>query len=218
MGAGRIFVAGADISEFGKPALALHLPDVVATIEACSKPVITAINGTALGGGLEIALGCHYRLAHPTAKLGLPEVTLGIRDETLARLIACDDFASLADCDLIVEAAFESPDVKRDIFVVLGRICKADAVLATNTSYLDVDVIAAASGRPVAVVGMHYFSPAHVMKLLEIVRPKNADSHALATTLRVAKRTDKQVVFAGVCKASSAIGCSSPLRARLAFC
>lgn len=422
-GTGRIFVAGADIGEFGKPAVAPHLPDVVAAIEACSKPVIAAINGAALGGGLEIALGCHYRFARPNAKLGFPEVTLGIvpgaggtqrlprlidpllaarmitsgqpvsgsealesglvdelvegefddlvgiiaasrpqtnladrrlsiravpwtsemgrnfevmregiarkargaiaplealelvktattsdfasgitaerevflrlregpqaaalrhiffaereaaklplesacgtpkpvdtvgvigagtmgsgiaisllnggytvklvdssaealargrdyvtqhfskqaangripdivRDETLTRLIARDDFASLADCDLVVEAAFESPDVKRDIFVQLGRICKPDAVLATNTSYLDVDVIAAASGRPEAVVGMHYFSPAHVMKLLEIVRPKNADSDALATALRVAKRTDKQVVFAGVC-------------------
>ena len=78
VGAGRTFFAGADIKEFGKPLAAPGLPDVVNQIEACSKPVIAALHGTALGGGFEVALGCHYRVAVASAKVGLPEVNLGI--------------------------------------------------------------------------------------------------------------------------------------------
>ncbi|MFO0203599.1 MAG: enoyl-CoA hydratase-related protein, partial [Alphaproteobacteria bacterium] len=75
---GRTFFAGADITEFGKPPQAPGLPDVCDLIEQSSKPVVAAIHGTALGGGLEVALGCHYRIAVPSAKLGLPEVKLGL--------------------------------------------------------------------------------------------------------------------------------------------
>src|SRR5829696_3618636 len=75
---GQTFFAGADITEFGKPPVMPWLPEVVDTIENCSKPVVAAIHGTALGGGLEIALGCHYRVAVPDAKLGVPEVKLGL--------------------------------------------------------------------------------------------------------------------------------------------
>src|SRR5436190_18934804 len=75
---GQTFFAGADITEFGKPPVMPWLPEVVDTIENCSKPVVAAIHGTALGGGLEIALGCHYRVAVPSAKLGFPEVKLGL--------------------------------------------------------------------------------------------------------------------------------------------
>src|SRR6187397_1903791 len=76
---GQTFFAGADITEFGKPPVMPWLPEVVDRIEACSKPVVAAIHGTALGGGLEVALGCHYRVAVPSAKLGTPEVKLGLR-------------------------------------------------------------------------------------------------------------------------------------------
>src|SRR5207244_6313627 len=75
---GQTFFAGADITEFGKPPQQPWLPAVVDTIENCSKPVVAAIHGTALGGGLEVALGCHYRVADPSAKLGTPEVKLGL--------------------------------------------------------------------------------------------------------------------------------------------
>jgi 3-hydroxyacyl-CoA dehydrogenase len=75
---GRTFIAGADITEFGKPAKEPHLPDLCNTIEASSKPVVAAIHGTALGGGLEVALSCHYRCAVAGAKVGLPEVKLGL--------------------------------------------------------------------------------------------------------------------------------------------
>lgn len=75
---GRTFVAGADISEFGKPPLEPHLPDVLNAIERSAKPVIAALHGTVLGGGFELALSCHYRIALPSTKCGLPEVTLGL--------------------------------------------------------------------------------------------------------------------------------------------
>ncbi len=78
VGAGRNFIAGADIREFGKPPLPPALPDVCNRIEACTKPVVAAIHGAALGGGLEVALAAHYRIAVEGAKLGLPEVQLGL--------------------------------------------------------------------------------------------------------------------------------------------
>jgi 3-hydroxyacyl-CoA dehydrogenase len=77
-GVGRTFIAGADIKEFGKPMAEPFLPDVINRIEACGKPVVAALHGTALGGGLEVALGCHARVALESARVGLPEVTLGI--------------------------------------------------------------------------------------------------------------------------------------------
>ncbi|WP_369385426.1 enoyl-CoA hydratase-related protein [Limimaricola cinnabarinus] len=77
-GAGRLFIGGADISEFGKPPMEPSLPDVVNRIEACTKPVVAAIHGAALGGGLEVALGAHYCIAVPGAQLGLPETKLGV--------------------------------------------------------------------------------------------------------------------------------------------
>jgi 3-hydroxyacyl-CoA dehydrogenase len=420
--AGRTFVAGADITEFGKPPRPPHLREIIAILEAIDKPTVAAIHGTALGGGLELALGCHFRVADRAAKLGLPEVKLGILpgaggtvrlprlvgplkalamivtgapipaedalesglvdliaegdlrqaaiaflrerlasgdrpvlvrervgklavdpaavdaaaadlfkkargleapaacaeavrnamalsfEEALAaeralfeKLVAGDqskaqrhlffaereaakipgigkhvkprevarvavigagtmgggiamafanadipvtvlemteealkkglgtvernyaasvsrgsldegtkarrvalikgttDHADLADADLIVEAAFEDMAVKREIFGRLAQIAKPGAVLATNTSYLDVDEIAAASGRAGDVLGMHFFSPANVMKLLEIVRGKETAPEALATAVAVAKRIAKVPVVVGVC-------------------
>ncbi|RDW12592.1 enoyl-CoA hydratase-related protein, partial [Paracoccus thiocyanatus] len=76
--AGRTFIAGADVTEFGKPPVPPHLPDLVARIEAAAKPWVAAIHGSALGGGLEVAMGCRFRVAAPDASLGLPEVSLGI--------------------------------------------------------------------------------------------------------------------------------------------
>lgn len=93
------------------------------------------------------------------------------------------DYADLADCDLIIEAVFERMDIKEDVFGRLGKIAKDGAVLATNTSGLDVDHIAAASGRPHDVVGLHFFSPAYVMPLLEIVRGKETSPEVLKTAL-----------------------------------
>lgn len=108
-------------------------------------------------------------------------------------------FNALSDVDLVVEAAFETMDVKRSIFAQLDSIAREDAILATNTSYLDVDAIAATTSRPQNVVGLHFFSPANIMRLLEIVRAEKTADDVLATALSLAKRIGKIPVVAGVC-------------------
>ncbi|MHB1204969.1 MAG: 3-hydroxyacyl-CoA dehydrogenase NAD-binding domain-containing protein [Rhodospirillaceae bacterium] len=120
-------------------------------------------------------------------------------DERIARVTGSVDYTALADADLIIEAAFESMAVKHDIFKALDKVAKAGAILATNTSYLDIDAIAAVTSRPADVVGLHYFSPANIMKLLEVVDAKATAPDVLATAMSVASRTGKIPVVAGVC-------------------
>ena len=105
----------------------------------------------------------------------------------------------LADCDLVIEAVYESMDVKKEVFGKLDTICKPGAILASNTSYLDVDAIAAATSRPQDVVGMHFFSPANVMKLLEVVRGAKTADDVLTTAMAIGKKIGKVAVVAGVC-------------------
>lgn len=423
---GRTFFAGADISEFGKPPKHPMLPAVVDFIEASSKPVVAALHGTALGGGLETALACHYRVAVPSAKCGFPEVKLGLlpgaggtqrlprlvgperamemitsgspvsakaakemgivdelvdENELLASAIAfarrvvaenrplkkvrdlddkiaaargkpevfeafrkanarkfrgfqapeynircveaavnlpfdegiklerhlfqelvsgeqsaaqrhvffaerqvwkipdiSDDtptlpvkkvgiigagtmgggismnFANavlpvtiveakpealerglavirrnyestakkgrmsmddverrmglltgslnledLADCDLIIEAVFENMAIKKEIFSKLDAIAKPGAILASNTSYLNVNEIAAMTKRPEHVLGMHFFSPANIMRLLEVVRGEKTDKRVIATAMQLGRQIGKIAVLVGVC-------------------
>ncbi len=424
--AGRTFIAGADISEFGRPPQSPSLNDMMDAIEDCAKPVVAAIHGTALGGGLETALVCHYRVAVPSAKVGLPEIKLGILPggggtQRLPRLIGAEkaldailsgapfaatkakewgvvdalaedgdlpggaiafaqkavdeqwplqkvrdrndkvlthrgkpelfaaaeknfakqyrgfeawkkiieclhaavelpfdegmkieranfmqlvtslqsqaqrhvffaerqvskvadtpddtplipikkvgvigagtmgggiamnflnagvpvaivetqqaalerglatirrnyentakkgrlrpedvetrmgllsgglDLAALADCDLVIEAVFENMAIKKDIFAKLDAIAKPGAILASNTSYLDIDEIAAATKRPENVIGLHFFSPANVMRLLEIVRGAKTSKSVVATSMQLAKKIGKVGVLVGVC-------------------
>ena len=425
VGAGKNFIAGADIREFGKPPKPPALPDVCNQIEASTKPVVAALHGAALGGGLEIALAAHYRLALASAKLGLPEVNLGLlpgaggtqrtprligaaaaldlmltgkhlsaeaalkaglvdtlaegddplaaglaytrqllaqgagprrsrdasaaladkaaalaeaaaagervsqtlrglyspakiveavraaieqpfdeglrteralflqcldspqraglvhaffaeretakvpelkeakprrldkvgvvgggtmgagiavamldaglpvvmieqdepalergrarvaqvydrlvkngrlsaqdRDARLARLTGATSYDALDDADLIVEAVFEDMDVKLGVFAQLDRVAKPGAVLATNTSYLDVNRIASATRGPADVLGLHFFSPANIMKLLEIVVGEHTAADTVATGFELARRLRKTPVRAGVC-------------------
>ncbi|MDW5444181.1 3-hydroxyacyl-CoA dehydrogenase NAD-binding domain-containing protein [Polaromonas sp. SM01] len=424
VGAGRNFIAGADIREFGKTPQPPSLPEVCSRIENCAKPVVAAIHGAALGGGLELALSAHYRLAVPSAKLGLPEVLLGLlpgsggtqrgprlmgakaaldlilsgrhanakealalglidrlgdgpdalaeglayaqelvagqapvrrtrdaaaladtdvsraaldaaradtakksrglfspmkiieaveaaltlpfdegmalerklflqcvdspqraglihaffaerevlkapetkaakprplesagivgggtmgagiavamldagmpvtmieRDEpslargrahvekvydglikkgrmtpeakavVMARFSGATSYAALTQVDIVVEAVFEDMAVKKAVFAELDRVCKPGAVLATNTSYLDIDEIAASTSRPGDVVGLHFFSPANIMKLLEIVVPAKVRADVVATGFELAKKLKKVPVRAGVC-------------------
>ncbi|MBX3562732.1 MAG: enoyl-CoA hydratase/isomerase family protein [Sphingomonas sp.] len=425
IGQGQTFFAGADITEFGTPKSFEYpaLPQVVDIIENCTKPVVAAVHGTALGGGLEVALSCHYRVAVPSAKFGVPEVKLGLlpgaggtqrlprvagvpkalematsgnpigardavavglvdrivegdleqhavafaeevkdirplprtseRDDKLAEARAnpaiFDEFRQanarkfrgfeapekniqaveaalkpyaegvlderrlflelmsgkqakaqqyfffaerkaakiegvpddtapreirkvgvigagtmgggismnflsagipvtivemqqealdrgtgimlknyqataakgrmtpeqvghamglltptlnmedLADCDLIIEAVFEQMDVKKEIFTKLDAICKPGAILASNTSYLSIDEIAATTKRPQDVVGLHFFSPANVMKLLEVVRGAKTAPDVLVTAMQLARKIRKVAVVAGVC-------------------
>ncbi|MDE0921440.1 3-hydroxyacyl-CoA dehydrogenase NAD-binding domain-containing protein [Aurantimonas coralicida] len=422
--AGRTFIAGADIKEFGKPIAAPTLQDLQDQIEALDKPVIAALHGTALGGGLELALACHYRIASPSAKVGLPEIKLGIipgaggtqrlprlvglpraldmiltgtpvgaasavtlgvvdelaagdlraealrfanaivaegrplrriRDEaqrldgedvdaalasarerhgrkmrgfesfekameavanaarlpfdeglarereifvellggtqskaqryvfgatravakiadipadtptrkigrvgiigagtmgggiamnflsagipvtiveqaqaaldrgtgTIAKNYAASvrrgriraedaekanalltpslEFDDLADCDLIIEAAFEEMAVKKEIFTRLDAIARDGAILASNTSYLDIDEIASVTKRPADVLGMHFFSPANIMKLLEVVRGRETARDVIATAMKIGRDIGKTAVLVGVC-------------------
>jgi 3-hydroxyacyl-CoA dehydrogenase len=424
--AGKTFIAGADISEFDKPRSGLTLPQVQQKIEDAGKPVIAAIHGTALGGGLEVALVCHYRVAVPSAKCGLPEVNIGLLpgaggtqrlprivgpekaldmvtsgvhvgakdalamglvdelvpegslragaiafarkvvaegrplakvrdmnakveaargnqelfatfrranarkfrgfqapeanircieaavnlpfDEGLAferqlfdELVHGDQsaaqryyfFASrkawnvpdvpadtptipvetvgiigagtmgggiamnflnagipvtivetkqealdrglatirrnyentaskgrismgdvekriallkgslaledLAQCDLVIEAIFENMEVKKEVFGKLDRIVRQGAILASNTSALDLNEIASATGRPEAVIGLHFFSPANVMKLLEVVRGEKTSKPVIATCMQLARRIGKVAALVGVC-------------------
>ena len=416
---GRTFIAGADITEFGKPPQGPDFNAVLNMFETAGKPIVAAIHGTALGGGLETAMVCHYRVAVPSAKLGVPEVKLGllpgaggtqrlprivgveqaatmcalgvpisakkaletglvdsiasedslaedaiafarqmiaegprpsrdrpitgdtaIIDELKAKNarrwkgfeapyanLACVEAATrlpfdegmkferaeftklmggsqsaaqrhmffaerqaakidglpkdtplrdikkvgvigagtmgggismnflaagipvtivemakenldrgvgvirknyensakkgrfttekveammglltpslsmddLADCDLVIEAVYESMDVKKEVFGALDKIVKQGAILASNTSYLNVDEIAASTSRPGDVLGMHFFSPANVMKLLEVVRGEKTADDALATAMAIGKKIGKVAVVAGVC-------------------
>ena len=416
-GAGRTFVAGADIKEFGKPPQAPFLPELVNTIEQSSTPVISILHGTALGGGLEIALGTHARVGIKGLRLGLPEIHLGLLpgaggtqrtprlvgipaalemilsgrhvraeealelglidqlcegqardvainaakdvlagrlkarrtdqitvkpnhaylDEVEAKLMAtqahlfsphkcveavrasslpineglkverqafmeCMDtpqraglihaffgeravsnipeakgaareiakigiigggtmgsgiatacllaglsvklletaqenldrgratitknlegavkrgklsqdkfdmvlsnldgsleISNFSDVDLVIEAAFEDMAIKKEIFTKLDAVCKKGAVLASNTSYLDINEIAAVTKRPEDVIGLHFFSPAHVMKLLEIVVADKTAPDVVATGFALAKKLRKIGVKAGVC-------------------
>ncbi|MBB3893072.1 3-hydroxyacyl-CoA dehydrogenase [Phenylobacterium haematophilum] len=106
---------------------------------------------------------------------------------------------SFADVDLVIEAVFERMDIKKDIFAKLDAICKPGAILATNTSGLDIDEIASVTKRPESVIGLHFFSPANVMKLLEIVRADHTSNEVIATSMKLAKQIGKVAVLVGVC-------------------
>lgn len=117
--------------------------------------------------------------------------------ECEARLHASTDWNALAQTDLVIEAVFEDIAVKREVFARLDKFARPGAILATNTSYLDVDAIAAATARPRDVVGLHFFSPANVMRLVEVVRGAATSPEVLATALEVAKRLGKLPVVTG---------------------
>jgi 3-hydroxyacyl-CoA dehydrogenase len=126
-------------------------------------------------------------------------IAAGDRGEAMARFSGgCDDVL-LGDVDLVVEAVFEDIEAKQSVFARLDRACKPGAVLATNTSYLDIAMIARATARPADVIGLHFFSPAHVMRLLEIVVPASTASDVVATAFALARRLGKVPVRAGVC-------------------
>ena len=109
------------------------------------------------------------------------------------------DINDLANCDLIIEAVFENMDLKKDIFKTLDGIAKTGAILATNTSALDINEIAAVTNRPEDVIGLHFFSPANVMRLLEIVRGEKTSKSVVATSMKMAKNIGKVAAVVGVC-------------------
>ena len=179
---------------------------------------VAIIGGGTMGGGIAMCF----------ANVGIPVVMLEINDEALERgmniirknytitvqkgklpadkmeqlistISGTTDYADLSDVDLVIEAVFENLDLKKEIFAKLDAVCKPGAILATNTSYQDVDAIAEATSRPQDVLGLHFFSPANVMKLLEIVRGAKTADDALATSMQIGKKIGKVCALSRVC-------------------
>ncbi len=132
-----------------------------------------------------------------TVKRGKLDAALA--EAAMARLTPTLDFAALGDADLVIEAVYESMDVKKEVFGRLDKVAKPGAILASNTSYLDIDAIGACTSRPEAVLGTHFFSPANVMKLLEVVRGKATGKAQLATVMALSVKIGKVPVVSGVC-------------------
>jgi 3-hydroxybutyryl-CoA dehydrogenase len=140
----------------------------------------------------EVGEAAAGRIGHfLTRKVEKGQRTQDERDAAVARLETTTDLAALADCDLVVEAIVEQLDAKLELFAELERLCRADAVLATNTSALSVTEIAAATSSPARVVGMHFFNPAPLMPLVEVVRAELSSDGAVATVLDVVERLGK---------------------------
>jgi 3-hydroxyacyl-CoA dehydrogenase len=119
--------------------------------------------------------------------------------ERIARILFAEDIAALGDVDVAIEAVFEDLAIKRDVFAKLGAICRADALLATNTSTLDIDAIVSSAPHPERSLGMHFFSPAHVMKLLEVVRGSQSSLETIAAAVALGERIGKIPVVVGNC-------------------
>lgn len=147
----------------------------------------------ALDRGLSVVRG-NYQRSADNGRFPQSEVA-----ERMDRLTGTMEMEALADCDLVIEAVFEDMALKKQIFADLDRILKPGAILATNTSALDIDEIASVTKRPQDVIGLHFFSPANVMKLLEIVRADHTANDVIATCMDLAKAINKIAVLVGVC-------------------
>lgn len=150
-------------------------------------------NSEALERGLA-TIQKNYEISSQKGRMSLDQI-----EDRMALLRPALSMEELGDRDLVIEAVYEDLAVKTDIFAKLGAIVSPDAILASNTSFLDLDKIAAANNRPERVVGLHFFSPANVMRLLEVVRGEKTDSRTLATAMQLAKRIGKIAVMSGVC-------------------
>lgn len=127
------------------------------------------------------------------------KLTAREQEERSASIVMATDDRVLSQCDLVIEAVFESMEIKQQVCKRLGAICKPGAIIASNTSTLDVNILAESSGRPADFVGMHFFSPAHIMKLLEIVRGASTAPEVLATVVGLGSAIGKIPVISGVC-------------------
>jgi len=188
--------------------------------ETPTRPIkkVAIIGGGTMGGGIAMCF----------ANVDIPVVMVEINDEALARglgiinknysitvqkgklpqdqmqhrldlITGTTDYKDIADVDLVIEAVFENLDLKKEVFAKLDKACKPGAILATNTSYQDVDEIASATSRPEDVVGLHFFSPANVMKLLEVVRGAKTADDVLATSMQIGKKIGKVCALSRVC-------------------
>ncbi len=146
---------------------------------------------------LDRGIGTIRKNYEATAKKG--RLTTDEVEARMGRLTGAMDLAALSDCDLIIEAVFELMEVKKQVFAKLDAIAKPGAILASNTSYLDIDEIAGVTQRPESVIGLHFFSPANVMRLLEVVRGAKTAKPVVATAMQMAKTIGKVGVLVGVC-------------------
>lgn len=155
--------------------------------------IIVETSQDALDRGLAIVRKNYQR----SASRG--RITAEMVDQRCALIRGSLELFELADCDLVIEAVFENMAVKKEIFAKLDSIMKTGAILASNTSALDLNEIAAATRRPASVIGLHFFSPANVMKLLEIVRGEHTGKDVIKTCMSFARRINKTAVLVGVC-------------------
>ena len=154
---------------------------IEAGFEVVGREVTTELGEAAAG-----------RIGHfLTRKVEKGQRTQDERDAAVARLTTTSELSKLSECDLVIEAIVEELDAKRALFAELERICRTDAVLATNTSALSVTEIAAATATPERVVGMHFFNPAPLMPLVEVVRAQLSSDEAVAAALAVVERLGK---------------------------
>lgn len=168
---------------------------IAITLSEAGIPVrILDLNAEALQRGLDY---CRKTWDSRVAK---GRMTDAKRDTLVANVQGVESYSEIGECDLVIEAVVEQMPVKKAVFAELDRVMKAGAVLATNTSALDLDEIAAVTGRAGDVIGLHFFSPANIMKLLEVVRGKNTAPDVLATALALAKKLRKIPVVSGVCE------------------
>jgi 3-hydroxyacyl-CoA dehydrogenase len=146
---------------------------------------------------LERGLGVIRKNYETTAKRG--RLTMEDVEKRMGLLTGSLEMTDLGDADLIIEAVFENMDIKKEVFGKLDAIAKPGAILASNTSYLNVDEIAGATRRPESVIGLHFFSPANVMRLLEVVRGDATSKSVIATSMQIAKKIGKIAALVGVC-------------------
>ena len=155
--------------------------------------VLVETSQAALDRGLGL-VRANYEASAAKGRLTTAQV-----EQRMALLRGSLDDTALGGCDLVIEAVFENMELKKQVCARLGKVCKPGAIIATNTSTLDVDVLAEATGRAADVVGMHFFSPANVMRLLEVVRGAETAPDVLATVMQVARKIGKVAVVSGVC-------------------
>ena len=151
------------------------------------------INDEALQRGMNI-IRKNYKITVQKGKLDADKM-----EQLIASISGTTNYEDLGDVDLVIEAVFENVELKKEIFTKLDAVCKPGAILATNTSYQDVDAIAAATSRPEDVLGLHFFSPANVMKLLEVVRGAKTADDVLATSMQIGKKIGKVCALSRVC-------------------
>ena len=194
------------------------IPDVLASTPVIDISRVAVIGAGTMGGGilmnfinigvpvtliemnqaaLDRGLGVIRGNYEATARKG--RMTQDQVEQRMALITPALDFKALDAVDLVIEAAFEQMSVKKDIFGKLDTVCKPGAILASNTSFLDIDEIASATGRPESVIGLHFFSPANVMTLLEVVRGTKTSKEVIATAMKLAKRISKVPVLSRVC-------------------